>query len=335
MSEIRYDRFSDDHVIIAPKRLHRPDFLLQEETLILENSVCPFCEGNESMTPKEIFAIRLPDTDANQKGWSTRVVPNLYKAVEIEAPYTRYEERFEYWDGFGAHEVIIDTPRHSVSMCDWSHEEMVLWFKTLRQRVEDLRGDHRIMFLSLFKNEGYDAGSTMSHCHTQLIALPLIPKFERDLYHRSYEYFQKNNHALMESIVRDEEESGVRMIESIGKFSAYCPFASAYPFEVMISSKKGVGEIDTLSDSDIENLGSLLSLVVERLRTQLRKFSFNLWVSTPPLSEDLQKCEAHRLVIRIIPRIYRLGGFEMNTKMMINPVAPELAAKLLRGENHG
>ena len=133
MSEIRYDRLNDNHVLISPERLHRPDMTpIGEDTQLL---TCPFCEGNEAMTPKEIFAMRHDDSWANQKGWNTRVVPNLYKAVAIEAPHQHNFGIFESWEGFGAHEVIIDTPQHHVSMSQWSHEECVAWLKTLRARV--------------------------------------------------------------------------------------------------------------------------------------------------------------------------------------------------------
>lgn len=334
VSEIRYDRLHDTHVIIAPQRLHRPDFAVKNEESS-EREVCPFCEGNEAMTPKEIFALRPPETFANSVGWQTRVVPNLYKAVAIEAPHQYHQAgAFEYWDGFGAHEVIVDTARHTRSMCEWSHHEVVAWLKTLRQRVEDLRRDHRIAFMALFKNEGSDAGSTQSHCHTQLIGLPIVPKSQLELYHRSREYWHNRHCALIESIVSDEEEAEVRMIERVGEFSAFCPFASSYPFEVMIGSKNCIGQIDTLKDTEIEDLASLLSLVMQKLTMQLNRFAFNLWISTPPLGEDAKECEAHRLIIRIMPRLYRFGGFEVNTDMMINPMEPELAAKLLRGDNH-
>lgn len=334
MSEIRYDRLHDRHVLITPERLHRPDFSPQKEKTISQ-SICPFCEGNEAMTPKEIFAIRPSESFANSIGWQTRVVPNLYKAVAIEAPHQNHFGIFEYWDGFGAHEVIIDTPVHHLSMASWSHKETVVWLKTLRQRVEDLRRDHRLTYFSLFKNEGFDAGATLEHCHTQLIALPLIPKDQRDLHRRERDYFELHHHALIESILRDEENHKIRMIESYGEFSAFCPFASAYPFEVMISSQKYVGQIDTLSDLSIDHLSTLLLSVIVKMSHQLGEFAFNLSISTPPLGEDIGVSEAHRFVIRILPRIYRFGGFEVGNDMLINPVEPELAAKLLRGEKHG
>ena len=331
MSEIRYDRIHDTDVIIAPERLHRPDINKAEST----EEICPFCEGNETMTPKEIFALRESDTLSNHKGWQTRVVANLYKAVAIEAPHQHHNGRFEYWDGFGAHEVIIDTPLHRLSMVEWNHHEMVSWLKTLRQRVDDLRRDHRIAFMALFKNEGYDAGSMQSHSHTQLIGLPLVPKLQRDLYRRTREHLHTYHSSLIESIIRDEEDAEIRMVDKCGEFSAFCPFASSYPFEVMIGSKNCIGQIDTVSDGDIDALASLLSSVLQRLAQQLNKFAFNLWVSTPPLGEEAKECNAHRLIIRIMPRLYRFGGFEVNTEMMINPVEPELAAKLLRGDDNG
>lgn len=334
MSEIRYDRFHDTHVLIAPERIHRPDFSPKNEKII-QTPLCPFCEGNETMTPKEIFAIRPSDTLANTSGWQTRVVPNLYKAVAIEAPHHNHLNRFSYWEGFGAHEVIIDTPVHHLSMMSWSHEETVTWLKTLRQRVEDLRRDHRLTYISLFKNEGADAGATMEHCHTQLIALPLIPKNQRDLNRRSREYFQTHHHSLIESILCDEEADGLRMVESVGEFSAFCPYASGFAFEVMISSKKCVGQIDTLSDESILHLSTLIGSVLQKMHSNLGEFAFNLLISTPPLGDDIGECDAHRLVIRILPRIYRFGGFEVGSEMLINPVEPELAAKLLRGEKHG
>jgi len=152
MSDIRYDRLHDTHVIIAPERLHRPDQPAEMRENKKKDAKCPFCEGNECMTPPEIFAIRKTDSSANQKGWKTRVVPNLYRAVQIEAPHVHHHGTFEHWKGFGAHEVIIDTPQHHTSMTQWDNNTVSNWLKTLRARVADLRRDHRIAYISLFKN---------------------------------------------------------------------------------------------------------------------------------------------------------------------------------------
>ncbi len=337
MSEIRYDRLHDTHVIIAPERLHRPDCNFAEPEVKVIDEHCPFCEGHESMTPPEIFANRTPDSFKDETGWQTRVVPNLYKAVQIEVPHQHHYGLFEHWEGFGAHEVIIDTPEHHTLMTQWSEHAVATWLKTLRARVADLRRDHRIAHISLFKNQGKLAGSTQPHAHTQLIGLPIIPKAEREGYLRSFEHYKHHANALLASVVEHEEEEGKRLVARTENFTAFCPYASAYPFEVMISSKKALGQIDTLSDRTILELAPLLLSTLKKLKSQLGCFDFNLIVATPPLQEgtvehDLlaRVDDACRFYIRIMPRIYQYGGFEVGTGVMINPVAPEIAAKMLR-----
>lgn len=338
MSSIRYDRLHDTHVIIAPERLHRPNYLGAGKNTETDQQLCPFCEGNESMTPPEIYALRKSGSSADQKGWQTRVVPNLYKAVQIEAPLEHHYGLFEYWEGFGAHEVIIDAPEHLTSMTQWSQSTAVSWLKTLRFRVQDLRCDHRIAYISLFKNEGKDAGATVAHCHTQLLALPFIPKTQSEAYRRSWDYYQQHGRALIETVLQHEEENNQRIVSHEGDFTAYCPFASAYPFEVMLTSKKPLGHIDTLSDESIEAIATLLLDTLSKLKTQLDCFAFNLSIETPPLQENsvdhafyAQVQHACRFAIRIMPRIYKHAGFELETGIMINPVSPEDAAALLRG----
>lgn len=337
MSEIRYDRLHDTHVIIAPERLHRPDCNFAEPEKKKVDEHCPFCEGHEAMTPPEIFAVRKPKSFKNEAGWQTRVVPNLYKALQIEVPHQHHYGLFEHWEGFGAHEVIIDTPEHHTSMTDWSEKAAVAWLKTLRARVADLRRDQRIAHIALFKNEGKRAGSTQPHSHTQLIGLPIIPKEERALYLRSFEHYKHHAKALVKTVVEHEEEDGRRLVKKTDNFTAFCPYASAYPFEVLISSKSSLGQIDTLSDKTIAELAPLLLSTLKKMKSQLGCFDFNLIVSTPPLQEGtvehdlLASVDAVcRFSIRIMPRIYQHGGFEVGTGVIINPVAPETAAKLLR-----
>lgn len=338
MSEIRYDRLHNAHVIIAPERLHRPDAICTTSNPV--DQICPFCEGNESMTPPEIYALRSPGSFVDESGWQTRVVPNLYKAVQIETPNTHHYGLFEYCEGFGAHEIIIDTPAHHASMRDFTVAEIVSWLKTMRDRVADLRRDSRIAYISLFKNEGTIAGSSQPHPHTQIIGLPIIPQAEHEQYQRAYEHYRSTGKALLESIVLQEEEDKLRIIAKKGGFTAFCPYASAAPFEVMISSVKKSGRIDTLSDGTIEELAPLLQSVFKKLQRQLGCFNYNLVIATPPLQQGsvpddmyMHIDDVSRFSIRILPRIYRQGGFEVSTGIMINPVAPELAAKLLR-ESH-
>jgi UDPglucose--hexose-1-phosphate uridylyltransferase len=337
MSEIRYNRLKDSYVIIAPERLHRPSSEFYEVERRAEQRVCPFCEGNEKFTPPEIFAMRPSDSFANKIGWKTRVVPNLYKAVQIEAPHEHHYGMFEHWDGFGAHEILIDTPEHHTSMTQWSEENVIDWFTTLALRVKDLRKDKRIASLSLFKNEGIEAGGTQPHSHTQIIGLPIVAKAKKEEYKRLYEHYKHNQNSLIQLLVEQEKVDEKRIVALSENFTAFCPYASSHPFEIMISSTKALGDISTLSNDSIKELAPLILLVLKKLEKQLKHLNFNLILSTPPLqentfSEDLLHSmpEANRFYIQIIPRIFKYGGFEQETDILINPVSPELAAKLLR-----
>lgn len=331
MSEIRYDRLYDTHVIIAPERLRKSDF--RDEPNVISNAeTCPFCSEEVLLRSKEIFSLVSQDQGSN--GWLTRVIPNRANALAIEALHCFHEGNFGYWDGFGAHEIIIDSPKHHTSIRQWNAIETENWLKTLRERIFDLRRDSRLLSFSIFKNDGRHAGAMLEHCHTQLIALPFVPKSQSELMDRENRYYETHHHSLIESILSEEEIQNSRIVGTSGDFMAICPYASHFPFEIMISSKRYVGEIDTLSDSAIGDLSLLIRNVLGRLEAQLDDFSCNILVSTP-LGINSGNPEAHRLIIRILPRIYRMDGFHLVSGIRINPVAPEHAVQFLKGENNG
>ncbi len=338
MSDIRYDQLRDTHVIIAPERLHRPEHfkpITAPKQSTLEH--CPFCEGNEAYTPEEICAIREAQSPANARGWKSRVVPNLYKAVSIEAPFHHHMEGLLHrWEGFGAHEVIIDTPQHH-AMGEWSEQEFVNWLTIMQSRINDLKKDGRIAHISLFKNQGVSAGGTQPHPHSQLIAVPIVPKEQRERYERANAYYQDRGEASIHALIKEEIIEGERIVDEEGAFVAFCPFASAYAFEVMIAPKTEALQIDTMSEASIQEIGTLLKRLFGHLHKELGDFDYNVLIATPPLhhvqGETMsleQMREASPFALRIIPRLYREGGFELSTGVYINPVAPETAAKLLR-----
>ncbi len=337
MSEIRYNLLDDRYVIIAPERLHRPDYMAWRKEEHIDKN-CPFCEGNEVMTPSEIYAIRSKESKPNATSWKSRVVPNLYKAVQIEAPnHLSSHGIYSTWEGFGAHEVIIDTPLHHHSMVTWSSAEYYYWLSIMQQRLRDLRGDVRLLYISLFKNHGVNAGATQSHPHTQLIALPVVPKSIVHFLERNYRYFQEHGRGIVESIITQEEHDGIRIIATEGIFFAFCPYASSYPFEVMIVTRKEILSLEQLDIDELRSLSTLLQKVFGTMSVQLGNFDFNLSFLHPPMHRSFDTMHLYdhrhqvcRFVLRITPRIYRHGGFELSTETMINPVAPEECATLLK-----
>ncbi len=338
MSQLRYDPVSGEYVLIAPERLHRPEGFGARGKKASTTRRCPFCEGHESLTPSEIFALRRDESAPDGPGWRTRVVPNLFKAVQIEAPWKRVEEgMFHRWEGFGAHEVIIDTPRHLGHMAEMTAREIFDWLYTFRLRLNDLRNDVRLLFFSLFKNQGLSAGATQPHPHSQLIALPAVPRrLESDLL-RARDFWQSHGASLFDEALEEELEKGVRVIARKGAFVAYAPYGSQGAFEVRVQTRGAHMSLCDIGETELHDLGGLLHPLLGAMRKVLGDFDFNLFFNTPPLRHAPQT-EAYydlmpsfwRMTLTIRPRIYHHGGFEHHSGIIINPVAPEEAARHIK-----
>ena len=181
MSELRKDPVTGRWVIISTERRKRPTDFRLESVSITPDDGCPFCEGHEHMTPRELLAHRRNGSGPNSPGWDLRVVPNQFPVLRVEGSLDRQAEGlFDKMNGIGAHEVIIETPKHQESLATMSVDavEQVLW--SFRERVQDLKQDRRFRYIIIFKNHGAAAGASLDHSHSQLIALPIVPREVRD-----------------------------------------------------------------------------------------------------------------------------------------------------------
>ncbi len=335
MSEIRLDRIHNQQVVIAPERLHRPS-LGHHTVKKFSSAKCPFCEGNEDLTPHEVYAIR--ENEPNGKNWKTRVIPNLYKAVQIELEdISRRDGMFESIPGVGAHEILIDSTAHDGNMVDLGKEGIENWLRSMIIRIDDLSRDKRLIHLSIFKNFGQNAGSTQDHPHTQLLALPVMPQNELVFLERNMKYYRRHGRGIVEDVVYNEKIAKERLLYEVGNFIAYCPFASAYPFEVMIAPIVTISSLNLCSRKEVSDLALIIKGVFEMLDSQLGSFDYNLYFHLAPLNLNFENEEymshidrSYSFSLRITPRIFRLGGFEVSTGMAINSVVPEECAKLLR-----
>ena len=340
MSDIRYNLLDDSYVIIAPERLHKPlsNIQLTNKKQLEDNKNCPFCDGNESETTPEIDVIRAKSAKPNSPNWSVRVVPNLYKAVSIESEnYVKHNGLFVANEGFGAHEIIIDTPHHNNLIYNWSLDEYSDWLEIIQKRIRDLQIDQRIIYLNVFKNQGARAGASQPHPHTQIIALPIVPTKLHHQFNRFLDHYQTTGRVLIEDIIVQEYNDNIRIVKENEDFVAFCPYASEFPFEVMIASKEGLSRLESISIKQRDNLVSILKYINSSLHSILGEFDLNISIITPPLHYTTQtapyfnKIDAiSRLYIRVIPRIYQHAGFEITAGMMINPISPEDASKQLR-----
>ncbi len=202
-----------------------------------------------------------------------------------------------------------------------------------------MQKDKRLIHLSIFKNHGSNAGATQQHPHTQILALPIMPKNDLDYMKRNMDYYRRHGRGKLEDIVQNEIGAKKRVIERVGDFVAFCPYASAYPFEVMITPLKNIPSLNRCSRKNITDLSSIINKVFKSLNKELGDFDYNLYFHIAPLNPNFENEEYmpyidknYRFYIRITPRIYRLGGFEVSTGMAINSVLPEECARLLRGD---
>lgn len=341
MSEIRYNFLKDTYTIISVERSKRPhDFTIsiyEEETTDI--SKCPFEYGNEDKTPPEIFSIRPDGSPPNTPGWLVRVFPNKYPALRIEnQPIYEGYHMFDKIGGFGAHEVIVETPDHFKHTHDFEEKDFINMFIAFRERIKSLYQDLRIKYVHVFKNHGKEAGKSLVHSHSQLIALPIIPKQQLTMIKQTKKYYQQKGRCYLCDEIKTEINLAERVVYENEDFVSYCPYASLYPFEVKIAPKFHSHDFTTITDEKLKTLADVLKFTVRKLHKTLINPPFNMILHTaPPYREDYidrtiyEQLDKHfHWHIDILPRIATLAGFELGTDYYINPTMPEEAARFLR-----
>jgi len=329
MPELRKDPITDRWVIIATERARRPaDFAREPVPATPSGRFCPFCAGNESKTPHEVLAYRNGSA-ANQPGWSLRVVPNKFPVLEIEGDLGREGEGlFDKMQGIGAHEVVIETPDHALNISDLNEKavEQVLW--AFRDRVRDLKNDRRLRYVLLFKNQGIAAGATLEHTHSQLIALPVVPKRVQEEVDGAKGYYDFKERCVFCDLIRQEQKSGVRVIAETDRFIVLSPYAARFPFETWIMPRHHRSHYEDIDAQQLENLAWVLKTTLRKIDKVLERPAYNFLIHTAPLQEPANPW--FHWHIEIIPHLTRVAGFEWGTGFYINPTPPEESARFLR-----
>jgi len=338
MPELRHDPIQKRWVIIASERGRRPDdFHIEKEPHA--NGFCPFCEGNESKTPPEIAAIRRNGSGRNQPGWQVRVVPNKFPALRIEGELERKGVGIhDRMNGVGAHEVIIETPDHHLNLADApvEHISRVIWM--YRERLVDLLRDLRLKYILIFRNYGAAAGASLEHPHTQIIATPVTPLALAQELIAAKGHFQQKERCIFCDVIQQELDSRERIVVANEQFVALTPFASRFPFELLLAPRNHHHSFAEISDDMIHHLALVLKEVLLRTKKCLNDPPYNFLIHTIPNVKvrprrsdywDTIELDFH-WHIELMPRLTRIAGFEWGTGFYINPTAPEEAAKYLR-----
>jgi UDPglucose--hexose-1-phosphate uridylyltransferase len=328
MSELRQNFLTKEWVIIATERAKRPEELATHRPLEMPPSfieTCVFCPGNENKTPPEVM--RTP-ADTGQP-WTIRVVPNKFAALSADAlPSRSLNHLRRRIEGFGFHEVIVDTPNHAHCMALLTDEEVAEVLRVYKHRYNALSLDHRIAHVTLFKNHGADAGASLQHPHSQLIATPVIPSQVRHRMHEALRHYDDVGECMFCHLVEREVEEQTRVVIKSEHFVAMEVFASATPFATHIFPLRHMASFGDIRAAEIADLARVLRTILAKLYMGLDNPDYNFTIRSGPA--EYAGARHFHWYVSVIPRLTRVAGFELGSGMFINTVLPEAAAEFLR-----
>ncbi len=329
MSEIRQDPTTKEWVIIATERRKRPsDFVHQAESNPKPAFVssCPFCRGNESQTPAEILSFKDSDTGS----WRVRVIGNKFPAVAPDSSTARQMEQdwFLKMNGLGVHEVVVESPRHDLTLALMSDAQVEEVLSAHWQRYRELARTPYIKSLIIYKNHGHNAGTTLDHPHSQIVGTAIVPRHLRAEYEIAISYYDDQGSCLYSDLTDRELAAGTRILTQDQRYVVFHPFASRRPFETWIIPRAKQASFGEASEDDIYHLARVLRTSLLKLYRGLDNPDYNLVINSAPVGEE--HTDYYQWHLRIIPRIVQPAGFEVGSGIYINPALPEETAKFIR-----
>lgn len=329
MPELRKDPILNRWIIISAERSKRPTDFIVDQTGT-KGGFCPLCSGNEKTTPNEVLVYGRPSgLHANSSQWSLRVVPNKYPALVIEGELEKQGEGlYDRMNGIGAHEVIVESPNHEDIFTYLPHEQMQLTFRAFRDRIHDLGKDPRFKYVMIFKNFGRAAGASLEHSHSQLVALPILPRMITSEIAGTSSYYNYKDRCVFCDIIRQEVQQDVRLVCSNDDFVTLMPFAPRTPFEMWIMPRKHNSSYMEIDDHALAGLTDIFSETLRRLDACIPGVPYNFVLHTQPLrSEPLNHYHWH---FEIVPKLTSIAGFEWGSGFYINPMPPEEGCRHLQ-----
>lgn len=299
-NSIRKDFLIDRYSIIAEGRGNRPVHF-EKENNEPKGKVCFFCPGNEKLTPPEITRV------GGSRGWSIRVFSNKFPAL---APPE------------GEHEIIVDTNKHGVELEHLSEKEMKAIFEMYEERREEL--EKRFMYVSIFKNKGKEAGASLPHAHTQVLAMSMLPHLLARENEKAEEYYYtKGKCPFCEHIASIGKK---RVAFETKSLIAITPNAPRYPYELWIFPKKHVANFSELTDEEKTDFLSILKNALKKLDKTSGNPPYNFYLHNAPKGSE----RWYHFHLELLPRLSSYAGFELGSEVYICTVSPESAARFYK-----
>jgi len=332
--EFRRDPVCGRWAVVAPERSHRPITLEGVEPRHRRNGErypCPFCPGQEADTPNEVLAYRTQGSMPDGPGWQLRVVPNKFPAVrpDVGGTFCTVEGMvFLTTPGFGHAEVMIECPEHLSAPTDLTHQQFADVFRGYRDRIHLLAEDPDLVYASLFKNVGAEAGASLGHTHSQIIALPVVPEAIEAELHGGETFFAHTGRCVFCDLAARELADHDRVIARSEHFLAVMAYAPRFAYEFWVLPLAHTARYETLTDADTLELAALMKRVLLALDRVHAEPAYNWFLHTSPLrSPELPYYHWH---IEVLPRTARPAGLEWGYGCFITTVSPERAAMELR-----
>jgi len=321
VSVLRQDPITRDWVIINPERAQRP------KDNDAARAACPFCPGNESLTPAAV------DSLDEHGHWLVRTVPNRFPALRADvhaetAPET-LPEGWRQQAGYGQHEVIVEAREHEATLENLAVEQVRRVLEMYSRRFRALaESDGHVRQVVLFRNHGIRAGTSLTHPHAQIVATPVVAPEMRRRMMDEIGFFDTTGSCGMCHVLAREREAGTRIVYDSKCFVTLAPFASRVPWHLQIVPREHCPSFLEVDSATLDDLAPHLRTVLGALRRRLGNPHYNLVVVTPPL--DQVHRHANHWFIEIVPRLTTPAGFELGSRIVVNIHAPEAAAAELR-----
>ncbi|AFM26173.1 galactose-1-phosphate uridylyltransferase, family 1 [Desulfomonile tiedjei DSM 6799] len=328
-SEIRQNRLTEEWVIFAPARSKRPHDFIKEKPdgapLPEYDPDCPFCPGNEDKLSEIFFETK----GKGKLPWLTRVIPNKYPALTPTGDAKRHVRGHQIaMPGYGHHEVVIETPVHNRPVAAMSLPEVSSVIETYHMRYRFLTSDRKDMVVIIFRNHGERAGTSVSHPHSQIIAVGATPRHIRYRQHIAEGHYDRWGTCLLCDVVASEVEAGTRVLFENDNFWAFIPYAAEVPFQVWIVPRKHQADFGDVSEEEKSDLAAMLLKVLAILHAKLKNPAYNYVIHS---AGTLKSGEPHlHWYLDIRPRLITRAGFEIGSGIGINPSVPEKDAEFLR-----
>ncbi len=329
-SELRRELLSKRWVLIAAGRAERPyDW---KKPPVKTGRRDPF--RPENIRPEDVVD-RIVNADgtvyAVESDWKALSIANAYPLVSVAPEKPRLSGNTV--DGYGYHEIVIHSPEADKDFGEFSTEQAQAVLELYLKRYNHLAHRPNIQYVQIFTNRGLEAGASVEHPHSQIVALPLVPPYIKELVTQARERYDRSRSEVGQHEIEKETHDAKRIIYENSKFLVYCPFAPQADYHIRIMPKQPGPHFYEITQEQLEHLARVLNLAFRRLNRIAGLPPYNAYVRTAPVHAAEEILRGFRWHVDIVPHLAIPGGLEISTGLDVVTVFPEDAAHALRQDS--